>query len=107
MEENLCWQKGDGGSDHRHSRLPTPERWLDAQENVDQVPAPSRLLVQWLQAFVQNTIPWRSNDVSDRGFKKPAGQVPATLIITPRKKSKGPEHDWWGFLNGRWARLQN
>ena len=27
-------------------------RWLDAQENVDQVPAPTSV-VQWLQAFVE------------------------------------------------------
>ena len=68
-------------------------RWLDAQENVDQVPAPAEV-VQWLQAFVNDhhvlEVKRRQRPES---FKPLQDRFGVAARVSTEKKSKGPQHD--------------
>lgn len=68
-------------------------RWLDAQENVDQVPAPAEV-VQWLQAFVNDhhvlEVKRRQRPES---FKPLQDRFGVSARVSTEKKFKGPEHD--------------
>lgn len=68
-------------------------RWLDAQENVDQVPAPANV-VQWLQAFVdQHHVPEVKRRQRPQSFKSLEDRFGAPARVSTEKKFKGPEHD--------------
>ncbi len=68
-------------------------RWLDAQENVDQVPAPTGV-VQWLQAFVaEHHVPEIKRRQRPESFKSLQDRFGAPARVTTEKKFKGPEHD--------------
>ena len=68
-------------------------RWLDAQENVDQVPAPTSV-VQWLQAFVaEHHVPEIKRRQRPESFKSLQDRFGAPARVTTEKKFKGPEHD--------------
>ena len=68
-------------------------RWLDAQENVDQVPAPAAV-VQWLQAFVdENHVLETKRRQRPESFKSLQDRFGVPARISTEKKFKGPEHD--------------
>ena len=68
-------------------------RWLDAQENVEQVPAPAEV-VEWLQAFVNDhhvlEVKRRQRPES---FKPLQDRFGVAARVSTEKKSKGPQHD--------------
>ena len=68
-------------------------RWLDAQENVDQVPAPADV-VQWLQAFVEaNHVLEIKRRQRPESFKALQDRFGGPARVSTEKKFKGPEHD--------------
>ena len=68
-------------------------RWLDAQENVEQVPAPAAV-VQWLQAFVdENHVLETKRRQRPESFKSLQDRFGVPARISTEKKFKGPEHD--------------
>jgi hypothetical protein len=68
-------------------------RWLDAQENVEQVPAPSSV-VQWLQAFVEmHHVPEVKRRQRPESFKSLQDRFGSPARVSIEKKFKGPEHD--------------
>lgn len=68
-------------------------RWLDAQENVEQVPAPPEV-VQWLQAFVdEHHVPEVKRRQRPQSFKTLQDRFGVPARVSTEKKSKGPEHD--------------
>jgi len=68
-------------------------RWLDAQENVEQVPAPADV-VQWLQAFVEaNHVQEIKRRQRPQSFKTLQDRFGGPARVSTEKKFKGPEHD--------------
>ena len=67
-------------------------RWLDAQENVEQVPAPVDV-VQWLQAFVDNHhVLETKRRQRPQSFKSLQDRFGAPARVSTEKKFKGPDH---------------
>jgi hypothetical protein len=68
-------------------------RWLDAQEKVDQVPAPADV-VQWLQAFVEeHHVPEVKRRQRPQSFKTLQDRFGVAARVSTEKKFKGPGHD--------------
>ena len=68
-------------------------RWLDAQENVEQVPAPPDV-VQWLQSFVdKNHVPEVKRRQRPESFKTLQDRFGVPARVSTEKKFKGPEHE--------------
>ena len=68
-------------------------RWLDAQENVEQVPAPADV-VRWLQTFVEeNHVLEAKRRQRPQSFKTLQDRFGAPARVSTEKKFKGPEHD--------------
>ena len=68
-------------------------RWLDAQENVEQVPA-SADVVQWLQAFVEeHHVLEVKRRQRPQSFKSLQDRFGVAARVSTEKKFKGPEHD--------------
>ena len=68
-------------------------RWLDAQENVEQVPAPAEV-VQWLKSFVaENHVLDVKRRQRPQSFKTLQDRFGAPARVSTEKKFKGPEHD--------------
>ncbi|MFM9901940.1 MAG: DUF3305 domain-containing protein [Polaromonas sp.] len=67
-------------------------RWLDAQENVDQVPAPAQV-VRWLQAFVDDHhVPEVKRRQRPQSFKNLQDRFGNPARVSTEKKMKGPGH---------------
>lgn len=67
-------------------------RWLDAQETVEQVPAPSQV-VQWLQQFVdQHYVPEVKRRQRPQSFKTLTDRFGNPARVSTEKKTGGGQH---------------
>jgi hypothetical protein len=66
-------------------------RWLDAQENCEQVPAPGEI-VEWMQAFVaEHYVPEPRRRTRPESFKRLEDRFGNPASITTEKKFGGGE----------------